>query len=163
MTRYMTALALVALVTACGGAREESRDSRRQEERREARADRARAERVRAERARAEERGEGDRDDAINGEAQAGVPRGEAEPRIQSNPQAMLGRDTIARLQRELGRRGLLSRHEEGTLDVPTRDAIGRFQQQQGLAATGIPDRQTLIDLGVSPERAYGRGPGDRG
>jgi peptidoglycan hydrolase-like protein with peptidoglycan-binding domain len=63
----------------------------------------------------------------------------------------------VAEIQRALARHGLLHEHREGELDPPTTAAVRRFQQEKGLAATGFPDRETLKDLGIDPERAYVR------
>lgn len=151
-----TMLALATLAAACGGPHAESRPGR-QTAHGERRSETARDE------SRGEPAGEEAGDAAVSGKPQAGVPGRDSQPRVQPNPQAMLGRDTVAKLQGALASRGLLARHEEGRLDAPTRDAVSRFQRQQGLAATGIPDRETLTQLGVSAEKAYGRGAGERG
>ena len=61
-------------------------------------------------------------------------------------------------IQRTLADRGLLGRApapESST--TPTSRALRKFQESEELAATGFPDRETLQQLGVDPERAYGR------
>jgi hypothetical protein len=61
----------------------------------------------------------------------------------------------VAEIQRALAGRGLLHEHREGELDDPTTAGIRKLQEQQKLAATGFPDRETLKALGIDPERAY--------
>lgn len=85
-------------------------------------------------------------------------PRGES-PGLPASPAGLLADDAIRELQRQLQARGLLAAHREGELDAATSAAVRRFQQQEGLAATGAPDRETLRRLGVDPEEAY-RGAG---
>lgn len=87
----------------------------------------------------------------------AGIPPEPGRPRIPAAPQALLGEEVVAELQRALGARGLLRGHREGELDEATSAAIQRFQRDRGLAATGFPDRETLKDLGIDPEHAYVR------
>jgi hypothetical protein len=87
--------------------------------------------------------------------AGAGIPPEPGRPRVPAAPQALLREGVVADLQRALARRGLLRAHREGELDDPTSAALRRFQQERELAATGFPDRETLKDLGIDPERAY--------
>jgi peptidoglycan hydrolase-like protein with peptidoglycan-binding domain len=63
----------------------------------------------------------------------------------------------IADLQEALAQRGLLKAHRKGELDVPTSEAIQKFQRSQDLAATGFPDKETLLKLNLDPSKAYGR------
>lgn len=91
---------------------------------------------------------------------QEGVrPRPEA-PRVPATPEGLLGGEAVREVQRALVDRGLLGGHREGDLDEATSAAVRKFQRQQGLAATGMPDRETLRALGVSAEEAYGAGDG---
>lgn len=76
--------------------------------------------------------------------------------RVPSTPQALLGARTVGRVQAALARRGYLGAHREGELDAPTRKAVHRFQDDQRLARTGFPDRETLERLGVDPEEERG-------
>jgi peptidoglycan hydrolase-like protein with peptidoglycan-binding domain len=82
---------------------------------------------------------------------------------VPASPEALLGRDTVTSLQQALAGRGLLGEHRQGELDPPTQAAVRRFQEQQGLAATGVPDKETLRKLGVSAEEAYGPSRGGKG
>ncbi|HET6439148.1 MAG TPA: peptidoglycan-binding domain-containing protein [Anaeromyxobacter sp.] len=83
--------------------------------------------------------------------------------RIPASPEALLGRDDVRKMQEALSSRGLLGAHRNGELDEATQGALRRFQTQQGLAATGMPDRETLRHLGVPVEEAYGPEPGGKG
>jgi peptidoglycan hydrolase-like protein with peptidoglycan-binding domain len=83
-------------------------------------------------------------------------PKGDR-PRIPAAPEALLAEGAIGDLQAALASRGLLGEHRRGELDDATSRALRRFQEQEGLAATGFPDRETLSRLGVEPDRAYGR------
>lgn len=87
----------------------------------------------------------------------AGVPPAPGRPRVPAAPQGLLARGAVAEIQRALARRGLLHEHREGDLDAPTSAGIRKLQEQQGLAATGFPDRETLKALGIDPEHAYVR------
>ncbi|ACL65216.1 Peptidoglycan-binding domain 1 protein [Anaeromyxobacter dehalogenans 2CP-1] len=88
-------------------------------------------------------------------------PRGER-PRVPSSPEALLAPGAVGEIQDALRDRGYLGAHRRGELDRATSAALRRFQEAQGLAATGAPDRETLRRLHVDPARAYGRdeGPG---
>lgn len=92
------------------------------------------------------------------GGKQQGARAGPNRPRVPPTPEGLLGKDAVGKLQSALAQRGLLGPHSAGELDAPTSAAVKRFQEQRGLAATGMPDRETLRDLGVSAEEAYGTG-----
>lgn len=94
---------------------------------------------------------------ARSGGDKGGVPPRAGRPRIPASPDALLGEDAVARIQRALADRHLLGEHEKGTLDAPTSSAIRKFQKEEELADTGFPDRETLRRLGIDPEAAYGR------
>jgi hypothetical protein len=89
--------------------------------------------------------------------AEKGVPPAEGRPRVPASPEALLAEGAVGDLQRALADRGLLGKHQRGELDPPTSAALQRFQKEEGLAATGFPDRETLRRLGIDPEKAYGR------
>ncbi len=127
--RATLALALVAAV-ACAGGREERREGRARE--RDGGPERAKAEK------------------------QEGVKPRPGGPRVPATPEGLLGAEAVRDVQRALADRGLLGGHREGDLDRATSAAVRRFQEREGLAATGMPDRETLRALGVSAERAYG-------
>jgi hypothetical protein len=87
-----------------------------------------------------------------------GVPAEGGRPDVPAAPEALLAEGALGRIQEALGERGLLGPHRRGELDDPTSRAIQKFQEQEGLAMTGFPDRETLSRLGVDPDQAYGRG-----
>jgi peptidoglycan hydrolase-like protein with peptidoglycan-binding domain len=87
-----------------------------------------------------------------------GVPAEEGRPDVPAAPEALLAEGAVGTIQEALEERGLLGPHRRGELDEPTSRAIQKFQEQEGLAMTGFPDRVTLARLGVDPDRAYGRG-----
>jgi peptidoglycan hydrolase-like protein with peptidoglycan-binding domain len=76
--------------------------------------------------------------------------------RVPPTPQALLGARKVARVQAALAKRGYLGAHRQGELDAATRKAVHRFQDDQGLARTGFPDRETLERLGVHPDEERG-------
>ncbi len=86
-----------------------------------------------------------------------GVPPRGVHPRVPAAPEALLAEGAVGRIQRALAARGLLQGHREGELDTPTSAALRKFQRDEGLAATGFPDRETVRRLGIEPEEAYGR------
>jgi peptidoglycan hydrolase-like protein with peptidoglycan-binding domain len=89
--------------------------------------------------------------------SEKGVPPAEGRPRVPAAPEALLAEGAVGEIQRALADRGLLGKHQQGELDGPTSAAIRRFQQEEELAQTGFPDRETLRRLGIDPEKAYGR------
>ena len=86
-----------------------------------------------------------------------GVPPRDGRPRVPASPDALVGEQVVERIQRALSDRKLLGDHEKGRLDAPTAAAVRKFQEQEQLADTGFPDRETLYRLGIDPETAYGR------
>lgn len=84
-----------------------------------------------------------------------GVPPRGASPRVPAAPDALLADGAVREIQRALAGRGLLRGHREGDLDAPTSAALRKFQADEGLAATGFPDRETVRRLGLDPEEAY--------
>jgi hypothetical protein len=95
--------------------------------------------------------------EAKPGERGGGIPAKPGRPPVPAAPQGLLAEGVVARVQRALADRGLLGEHREGELDAPTGAALRKLQAQQGLAATGFPDRETLKELGIDPEHAYVR------
>jgi peptidoglycan hydrolase-like protein with peptidoglycan-binding domain len=86
-----------------------------------------------------------------------GVGAEPGRPQAPAAPEGLLTEGTIGELQRALADRGHLKDHRPGELDEPTSAALRRFQEQEGLAETGLPDRETLSRLGLDPEASYGR------
>lgn len=95
--------------------------------------------------------------EAPDAPAERGVPPEEDRPRVPAAPEALLAEGAVGRIQEALVERELLGEHRRGELDEPTSRALREFQEAEGLAATGFPDRETLSRLGVEPDRAYGR------
>lgn len=91
------------------------------------------------------------------GGAKEGVPPRAGRPRVPASPDALLGEEAVARIQRALADRKLLGEHEEGRLDGATSAALRKFQKEEELADTGFPDRETLRRLGIDPEKTYGK------
>lgn len=60
--------------------------------------------------------------------------------------------DKIRYLQHLLQEKGYDVGSEDGMIGPQTADAIRQFQEAQGLAATGTPDRQTIRTLAPDPE-----------
>jgi peptidoglycan hydrolase-like protein with peptidoglycan-binding domain len=63
-------------------------------------------------------------------------------------------------LKAELRTRGFLENPSPGPeLDAATSDALRKFQQEEGLAATGFPDQETLRRLNIDASEAYRAAP----
>lgn len=84
------------------------------------------------------------------------APKGER-PRVPASPEALLAPGAVTDIQQALSDAGHLGAHRPGELDAATSAAVRRFQEEQGLPATGMPDRETVRRLGLNPEAAYGR------
>jgi peptidoglycan hydrolase-like protein with peptidoglycan-binding domain len=95
--------------------------------------------------------------EAPDSPSEAGVKPRSGGPRVPAAPEGLLAPGAVGEIQEALAKRGLLGRHARGELDDPTSAALRKFQEKEGLAATGMPDRETLLRLGVSAEKAYGR------
>ena len=95
--------------------------------------------------------------EAPDSKADQGVPPAPGRPRVPGAPEALLAEGAVSDIQRALADRGLLATHRRGELDAPTSAALRKFQERQGLAETGFPDRETVRKLGLDPEKAYGR------
>jgi hypothetical protein len=73
--------------------------------------------------------------------AQTGLP-------ISSTSHGILRDGAELNIQRALQEKGLLDgRQAEGQLDPPTREALRKFQKQEGLPPTGLPSYQTVRHL----------------
>lgn len=87
-----------------------------------------------------------------------GVGAKPGRPQAPAAPEGLLTPGTLSALQRALANRGVLkASHRSGELDAATAAALRRFQEEEGLAATGMPDRETLSRLGLDPDAAFGR------
>lgn len=94
--------------------------------------------------------------------AERGVPPRGGRPRAPASPEGLLAPGAVNEIQSALAARGYLGAHRSGELDEPTARALRRFQESEGLAATGMPDRETLSKLGIAPDAVYGRDAGRR-
>jgi peptidoglycan hydrolase-like protein with peptidoglycan-binding domain len=77
-------------------------------------------------------------------------------PPVPATPGALLDEGGATEIQRALADRGYLATGAKGdSLDAATAAALRRFQQDEGLAQTGFPDRETLRRLGLDPQAVY--------
>ena len=73
--------------------------------------------------------------------AETGLP-------ISSTSHGILQDGAELKIQRALQEKGLLDgRQAEGQLDPPTREALRKFQKQEGLPPTGLPSYETVHHL----------------
>ena len=73
--------------------------------------------------------------------AETGLP-------ISSTAHGILQDGAELKLQRALEKQGLLDGSQaEGQLDPPTREALRKFQKQEGLPPTGLPSYETVHHL----------------
>jgi peptidoglycan hydrolase-like protein with peptidoglycan-binding domain len=54
-------------------------------------------------------------------------------------------------IQQALFQRGYLAQEPTGVYDDPTRDAMKRYQADNGFPATGLPEAKSLMKLGLGP------------
>ncbi len=85
----------------------------------------------------------------------ARAPTEPGRPPLATSPEGLMVPGAVTKLQRALGDRGFLPAHETGDLDEETSAALRRFQEQEGLARTGAPDRETLRKLGLDPKDVF--------
>ena len=90
MRRAAAALAVVAVLAACG----RTRKAERQDEPAPPKAE------------------------APDRPAEKGAPPAEGRPRVPASPEALLAEGAVGDIQRALARRGLLGKHQEGELDA---------------------------------------------
>jgi hypothetical protein len=82
---------------------------------------------------------------------------------VPSTPAGLLAPGGARRIQEALAARGHLGTARSDAIDDATSAALRRFQQEEGLAATGFPDRETLRRLGLAPGDVYEtKGDGER-
>lgn len=89
----------------------------------------------------------------VEPQSKSGVP-------LASSPQGMMTVDGAERIRRALIDRGYLNAVEEGTYDDATTRALEKFQEDNELARTGAPDRETLKKLGLDPKDVLKRNEG---
>jgi peptidoglycan hydrolase-like protein with peptidoglycan-binding domain len=84
------------------------------------------------------------------------VKAGPDRPPVPATPNALLDDGGAREIERALADRGYLEGGRgDGKLGGATAAALRRFQEEEGLAATGFPDRETLRRLGLDPQRVY--------
>ena len=82
------------------------------------------------------------------GQASPGMPGAYGRP----SGQAMAaGQGDVQQMQQQLQTAGLYRGRVDGQMGRQTRQALARFQRQQGLRPTGVPDEQTLSALNGNP------------
>ena len=79
--------------------------------------------------------------------APAGVPVG-------PTPSSVLEPGAPKKIQKALAQKGYAVR-ATGRVDDDTRKALERFQRDEKMAATGLPDLETLRQLGLDPKDLY--------
>lgn len=83
---------------------------------------------------------------------QRAARRSPAGPKLPVVPEGMMVKDGPAQIQKALAGRGYLQT-QSGKLDDATSAALRKFQGDQQLAKTGVPDRTTLRKLGLNPDK----------
>lgn len=75
---------------------------------------------------------------------------------VASTPQGLMHDGGERKLQERLRARGLLEEDEvTGQLDLPTQEALRKFQKSKGLPTTGLPSYQTVEALGLKLDTIY--------
>jgi peptidoglycan hydrolase-like protein with peptidoglycan-binding domain len=59
--------------------------------------------------------------------------------------------ERITEIQRALGQAGYLGQEPNGQWDDATRNAMRRYQQENGFPDTGLPEAKSLMKLGLGP------------
>jgi peptidoglycan hydrolase-like protein with peptidoglycan-binding domain len=145
----LLAVFVVGLASACAQVRRVG-DGRSDEERQEAREEKKPA------------AGSEEKKPATSGEAprDKGQPAQKGRPPLPATPSSLVTASAARQLKEELQSRGFLTKPSPGPdLDAATSDAVRRFQQKEGLAATGFPDQETLRRLNIDAAEAYESAP----
>jgi peptidoglycan hydrolase-like protein with peptidoglycan-binding domain len=78
-------------------------------------------------------------------------PSDAAVPPLASSPAGLLREDAVPRIQEQLKAKGYLQHQgASGKLDGETEAALRAFQRDRHLPATGMPDDETVQQLGLS-------------
>lgn len=72
-----------------------------------------------------------------------------------SRGQQAIDQERATEIQQALIRAHYLSGAPSGNWDVPTQQAMQRYQQDHGLQAKTVPDSRALIGLGLGPSREH--------
>jgi peptidoglycan hydrolase-like protein with peptidoglycan-binding domain len=83
------------------------------------------------------------------------IPEAPGRPPLAATPEAMFVEGGVTKVQHALEQRGLLKDHETGKLDEETTAAVRKFQEQSGIADTGVPDHETIVKLGLDPNQLF--------
>jgi peptidoglycan hydrolase-like protein with peptidoglycan-binding domain len=73
---------------------------------------------------------------------------------VRTTPGGMLDPKSMKQVQSKLSTKGFHVA-ESGQLDEPTQAALRKFQKHEKMAATGMPDFDTLRKLGLDPKSIY--------
>jgi hypothetical protein len=77
-------------------------------------------------------------------------------PQLTPSPAGGMIPGGVEEIQDALKQQGLLGAdYKRGELDETTAVAIRRFQEQNHLAQTGVPDHQTVRELGLDVDRVF--------
>jgi hypothetical protein len=83
------------------------------------------------------------------------APTEPGRPPLATSPEGLLVPGGVSKIQSALGERGFLENHRSDSLDSQTSAALRKFQEKEGLARTGAPDRETLRKLGLDPQELF--------
>lgn len=81
-------------------------------------------------------------------------PQVSSERPVRTTPGGMLDPKSMRQLQGALNRHGVHTA-ESGQLDEETQASLRKFQAREKMAATGMPDYDTLRKLGLDPKAIY--------
>jgi peptidoglycan hydrolase-like protein with peptidoglycan-binding domain len=87
--------------------------------------------------------------------SKAPAPKARTGAPVPATPQSLLADGAARRIQEALRDRGYLDAVRGDELDEATSAALRQFQSDEGLAATGFPDRETVRQLNVDPTEVY--------
>jgi peptidoglycan hydrolase-like protein with peptidoglycan-binding domain len=82
-------------------------------------------------------------------------------PPLATAPDDLFVAGAVERIQQALAERGYLALEavQRGRLDRVTSAAVRKFQSDQDLARTGIPDHETVRRLGLDPDALFRKNP----
>jgi peptidoglycan hydrolase-like protein with peptidoglycan-binding domain len=78
----------------------------------------------------------------------------ESQRPVRTTPGGMLDDKSVKELQGKLDGKGYKT-GDSGKLDEETQAALRKFQKSEHIAATGLPDFDTLRRLGLDPKKIY--------
>jgi hypothetical protein len=73
---------------------------------------------------------------------------------VRTTPGGMLDPQAMKQIQAKLSHKGFKT-SESGQLDEETQAALRKFQANEHIASTGLPDFDTLRRLGLDPHKIY--------